>query len=62
MRVVDTQQNKYQISVDIYVYMYYEEVNVDNTVPGKQLDVFAVTVWFQLYSGISIKIKEREKR
>jgi len=32
--------------VDIYVYMYYEEVNVDNTVPGKQLDVFAVTVWF----------------
>jgi len=24
----------------------YEEVNVDNTVPGKQLDVLVMTLWY----------------
>jgi hypothetical protein len=30
--------------VDMYVCMY-KEVNVDSTVPGKQLDLFMVAVW-----------------
>jgi hypothetical protein len=42
--------------------MYYEEVNVDSTVAEKQLDVLMVTVWLQLYSGTSVKVKERKKR
>jgi len=48
--------------VDIYKCLYGEEVNVESTVAGKQLDVFVVTVWLQLYSSTSVKIKEREKR